>query len=310
MTELLETGVKHSAALLRSFNFLKAKILRPIVERLIQLQFVRNGSKHRYVFVLAHMRSGSTLLTHLLANNPNFVQAGESFLTYNTPGDLQKLVIEVCRRLRKLHLSASYVIDQVNHPFVADEVLNSTLIYKCFILVRSPESAIKSLIAHQAILANLPIKTPAFLLRASAKTDSTAEWDMSTIKKAAIDYYVNRLGELAKCGALLGPRAMLVEYNNLVDFPERTLAAISEFLGATQHFDVNYTPTRITGKGFGDASRNIFVGRIIRTEPHNVEISAEDLAHVSAAYQDCLQRLRLSDVQFANGELTVGWEES
>ena len=58
-------------------------------------------AQYRYVFILAHMRSGSTLLAHLLASHPDFVGAGETKVCYRTPADLPQLILKTCELLHK-----------------------------------------------------------------------------------------------------------------------------------------------------------------------------------------------------------------
>ena len=252
------------------FKFFK-RSLRLVFHKAIQLNVALKGRKYRYVFVLAHMRSGSTLLSHILAGNPKFAHAGETFLSYKTPADLQTLILEVSQRLRKISLSATYVIDQINHQLVTDDVLKSPLIYKCVILIRAPEAALKSEIATHGKSENY-----------------------------ATEYYINRLSQLVEYGRILGNRALLVEYDDLVGRPKEVLAALTEFFGVTPPFDEEYPTHRITGKIGGDTSKNIWTGRIVQTQPHSVDISPGALAETTTAFENCKRQLLSAGVQVAN----------
>lgn len=250
------------------------KVVLAVYRKTIQLNLALHGHKYQYVFVLAHMRSGSTLLSHILANHPEFAGAAESHVTYKTPADLPNLAIVTCQRLRKLKLSATYVVDQINHDeYLTDETLSSPLIHKCVILIRPPEATLQSMISL-----------------------------FGCEEKIALDFYIDRLEALAKYGLILRERALLVEYGDLVDRTEETLATLTDFLGVTQPFKPDYAALRTTGR-FGDPSRNIGVGRVIRTEPHKIDIGAEALSQASIAFRHCRERLLHAGVQSVN-ELT------
>ena len=103
-----------------------------------------SGRQYRFIFILGHMRSGSTLLSHILASHLDIVGAGEAHITYQTPADLPQLVLRTCEFLRRPVLRETYIVDQINPPYVTDDVLRSSQIYRCIILIRDPEATIKS----------------------------------------------------------------------------------------------------------------------------------------------------------------------
>jgi hypothetical protein len=251
-------------------SFIK-KPLKPIFLKAIQISAALNGEKYRYVFVLSHMRSGSTLLSHILGSHPKFVSAGESHFIHSAPADLQKLVVETCRRLHRVYLRPIYVVDQINWPNVTEETLRSPLIYKCIILIRKPDGALKSMINS-----------------------------IGMTEKGAFDYYIERLKALVEYGQILKERALLVVYDDLVDQTDGTLTALTDFFEVSPPFDPNYKTLRITGKGWGDVSNNILAGRVIRTQFHNVDIDAEALTLASAAFRNCRQQLLYAGVREAN----------
>jgi hypothetical protein len=106
----------------------------------------------------------------------------------------------------------------------------------------------------------------------------------------AVDYYIDRLAALAAYGRILGQRAILVEYDDLVDHTEQTLAALTKFFAIRVPFAPSYAERRTTGQS-GDSSGNIHAGRIIRTPSHGVEIGADSLARASKAFLQCKQEL-------------------
>ena len=66
-----------------------------------RLSLLLNRHKYRYIFILGHMRSGSSLLAHILADNAEVAGAGESHITYQTPRDLPKLILRTCEVLHR-----------------------------------------------------------------------------------------------------------------------------------------------------------------------------------------------------------------
>ena len=239
-------------------------------QKVIQLCLALHGNNYFYAFILGHMRSGSTLLTHIIASNPNFVSAGETHVTYRTSADLSRLAVITCQRLRRLKLTATYVVDQINHNYVSDETFSSPLIRNFVILIRAPDATLKSMI-------------------------STFHWD----QQVALECYVDRLSELEKCGEILKEKALLVEYDDLIDRTEETLAVLTEYFHVTPPFKKNYAMLGTTGR-FGDPSSNIRVGSIVRTQSHTVPIDPQILIQASVAFNQCRKRLLSAGVVAAN----------
>ncbi len=253
-------------------NFVK-KPIRAVFRKMVRLSVALHRRHYRYIFILSHMRSGSTLLSHILASHEDFVGAGETHVNYRSPADLPRLVLRTCELLHKLQLDGTHIVDQINHPYVTDEVLLSSLIYKCVILIRSPESSLKSLSALFG-------------------------WQESTV----LETYVGRLAQISHYGQVLRGRAIVVEYDDLVDRTEETLAALSRFLDVDPPFTANYMTHKATGK-MGDPSKNISSGRILRTQGHEATLGAEIMSEASLAHRKCRHELLSAGVPFACSSL-------
>lgn len=212
-----------------------------------------------YVFVLAHMRSGSTLLSHILSSHPDFTGAGEMNITYKTPADLPKLIAGTCQFLHTPFLRGRYIVDQLNHDcYVTPEVIAA--LTRAVILIRKPEATLKSLIAL-------------------FKHDEAE----------ALAYYTSRLNTLAEYGRLLGDRAMFIDYDDLVEHSDETLAALTDFFGVYTPFSADYTLKRTTGV-VGDPTDNIKSGRIQRTRGHIVPLSDAVLETATKVYDNWRNR--------------------
>ena len=68
----------------------------------------------RYLFVLGHVRSGSSLLVHILNSHPEICAVGESWLLYDGEATFRKLVPFVHATLRKPFLTETYVVDKIS----------------------------------------------------------------------------------------------------------------------------------------------------------------------------------------------------
>jgi hypothetical protein len=238
-----------------------------------KVHYVLRWREYRYVFILGHMRSGSTVLSHILTSHPDFVGAGETHTKYETLADLPKLIPKTCELLRKIELgNTNYIVDQINHPYVIHQVLSSPTIYKCIIIIRAPEAALKSLMALFG-------------------------WN----EKRALECYVGRLAQISQYGWNLRERAMLVEYDDLVERTEDTLGALTRFLAVDPPFKSDYSKSKVTWK-MGDPSKNIFSGRIIRTKGHDKSISTQAMTQAANAFCQCRQELLSAGVLPAIGK--------
>lgn len=234
-----------------------------------RINLVFRPRTYRYVFILAQRRSGSSLLAHILTSHPDFVGAGETHTVYKTVADLPKLIPRTSQLLRKLQLNGTYLVDKItmDQYLISDEILLSPLIQKCVILIRAPEGSLKSLISHYRFQ-----------------------------EDTALGVYVGRLETLARYGSLLRERALLVEYDALVDHTMATLAALTHFFGADPPFTPDYVTHQATGR-VGDPSENIFAGRVIHTPGHKYKISTEVMAEASRAFGKYRAQLLTSGVQ-------------
>jgi hypothetical protein len=223
------------------------------------------------LLLLGHMRSGSTLLLHLLMTNPEVSALGERGAVYSSRADLARLMIasriarhSPFRRLR-------YVADQLNHNQLTP---NSRLLQdprvRILFLLRRPEPTIASIVE---------------LYRAHYRQ----AWSVSR----AVDYYVERLGALIQIGESLASPicAALIPYENLTNLPQETLEALRLFLGLQQGFTQTYTTYSFTGK-YGDPGPNIAAGRIIHKAPATqAHMDASELERVTRAYRQCSSAL-------------------
>jgi hypothetical protein len=224
------------------------------------------------LLLLGHMRSGSTLLLHLLMTNPEISAVGERGVVYASRADLARLALATramqlapFRRLR-------YVADQVNHNHLtpSSSLLQHPRVRVLFLL-RRPEDTVASIVQLYRVHYEQP-------------------WSTSR----AVAYYVERMAALAKLGESLADveRAALIRYETLTQSPQPTLEALRLFLGLQQGFSQTYETHSFTGS-HGDPGPHIAAGRILthrQPEPH-VDLSQAQLQQITEAYVRCNEAL-------------------
>jgi hypothetical protein len=242
----------------------------------------------RYVFVLSHMRSYSSLLCHILGSHPEVAGYAEMHQRYNGPLDLFRLRARVSRSLGG-DLRGRFVLDKVLHNdyAIAPSVLALAGTYPIF-LVRDPADSMPSIIELGARVPNAQIYSD---------PDSSSS------------YYVGRLHELARLARERHGNALFVRAEDLIDATRTTLDAIARFLELDQPLQDVYTIFERTGEpGWGDDSELIRAGRVVqnRAQRDVTGIPEEPLRRAVEAYVECCRILeRHCDTARADGERAV-----
>lgn len=219
------------------------------------------------LLLLGHMRSGSTLLLHLLLTNSALAAAGERGVVYASRADLARLALATrmarhapLRRLR-------YVADQVNHSYLTPDrrLLQDPRVRVLFVL-RRPEPSIASILELYRVHYAQP-------------------WSIAR----AVEYYVERLEFLKMLGEGLPSErcAALVTYETLTQSPPETLQALRRFLKLRQGFSPTYRTYPFTGT-HGDPGPKIRSGRIMRPQPQaQVHLNGSEFERATEAYKRC-----------------------
>ncbi len=217
------------------------------------------------------MRSGSTLLSHILASHPAVLGCGERNANYTSVRDLDRLEADARFARRTFLHSYRYVIDQINHTrfLAAEELLDHPRVFKVF-LIRQPRDSIASMV------------------------DVLGRHYGTTVDEA-VAYYLERLAALARYSQSLQNRdsAIALAYEDLLARPEANLARLSDFLDLEPDLSPRYRRFDFTGSR-GDPSEMIREGRIVTDRPQRrIELSADDLADLQTVYEDCRSALIL-----------------
>jgi hypothetical protein len=255
------------------------EVLRLIKGRLVQLalQATEIGletvgvTRASALLVLGHMRSGSTLLLHLLLTNPAISALGERNATYASTSDLARLVIATRLGRRAPFARFRYVADQINHNQLTPNrrVLEDPRVRLIFLL-RQPGASLASLLDL-------------------SRTHYQGSWSVAR----AVDYYVDRLRLLADLGDRLSleGRAAFLTYEELTRQPAVILARLQAFLQMSSGFSETYGLQPFTGTR-GDPGPHIGTGRIAGPRAIDaLELPAPILERAMQAHARCREAL-------------------
>lgn len=222
--------------------------------------------KKKFLFVVSHMRSRSSVLCHILGSNPEVCGYKELHQSYKGKRSLVNMQIALAKDLR-CNLRNKYLLDKLLNNFtISDEILHKVEPNFLFLL-REPEETLKSII-------HMGIKT------GEAKYKDPLK---------CVEYYCKRLSQLEILAHRAGERSLFIESNNLIENPESTLNKIGVWLNLKQPLETNYRTFRDTGIiGFGDPLENIKLGVLKATDGYDhIHIPNDLLNKANESYEKC-----------------------
>ncbi|REE81994.1 sulfotransferase family protein [Lutibacter oceani] len=223
-------------------------------------------SKKKYLFVVSHMRSRSSVLSHILGNNPEVCGYKELHLSYKGRMSLINMQIELVKDL-KCSLKNKYLLDKILNNFtISDEVLFKKQ-PKILFLLREPEETIKSIM-------NMGYKTG-------------VDWYKDPLK--VTEYYCKRLHNMEQLSYRLDDEYLFVESKYLVENSDATLKKISNWLNLEVPLKKTYATFKDTGViGFGDPLENIKSGILKPTKSYpNISVPEHLLSKANESYIKC-----------------------
>ncbi|MBA2528408.1 MAG: hypothetical protein H0V19_00340 [Euzebyales bacterium] len=231
------------------------------------------AAPRRYLFVMSHMRSYSSLLCHILNSHSDMAGYVEMHKAYVSNMDLFDLVWRV-RESNGQRLSGRYVVDKLlhNHAEVRENVLVRDDVYTLF-TVREPQQTIRSIIAMGLKRQNL-------------------DWKSEPPK--VVNYYVKRLQRLNEMAAMKKGQSMFLEADRLINDTDASLVALGSFLKLGRPLRSTYDTFEFTGKPrFGDPSRFISSGQIVseRDDYSHIEVPDKLMARAQHAYDESRELL-------------------
>jgi len=225
------------------------------------------------LFILGHMRTGSSLLAHILASHQNVLGYGETHNVYTRPEDFGATTATVRRHLRRVVSSQEkYLLDKVlhKHQIAEMEVLNHSSVRVIFMIRRS-DMALSSIIQNVG-----------FIQKSEQAYQHYAE-------------QVEWVGTLAE--ALSSDRWTSTTYTELTQETNTVLSRLEPFLDLSEPLTEHYDTNRYTGvSGIGDPGPHIESGYIKPNIDRDVDPRIR--SHLDRAwerFESCAQLLRDGD---------------
>ncbi|MFD3322809.1 hypothetical protein [Alteromonas macleodii] len=216
-------------------------------------------SKKNYLFILSHMRSRSSLLSHLLGSHPEICGYGELHYDYPTPTSLFKMHLELYKDLNDIN-GSKYYLDKVLHNsyVISNKILSNPKVH-ILVLFREPKATIRSLVKMG---------------------EETNKPEYSNTGKM-LQYYIKRISYLLDISKKFS-KVHIVESDKVVKDTANTLTELSDWLNLDSELSENYHLFNKTGKaGHGDPSPSIGSGKIIETNnSQSIELD-EDLLEIA-----------------------------
>jgi len=222
--------------------------------------------KYNKIILLSHMRSRSSVLSHVLGSNSEISGYYEQHQRHADPFFEVKVKANL---LIDNNLSSQhrYLYDKVLHERFDPKSLQG---YKTIVLIRKPSSALKSIMSMGDITKSLWGKDP---YRAFAYYCQRMQSIIDLVEKNSID-------------------VCFVEADDLVEKTDHVLNEISTFLELDSPLSSHYKSFDKTGEAiYGDPSDNIKSGSIVKTENNTKVDVPDELLAVAQYYYDRCQRL-------------------
>jgi len=199
----------------------------------------------RHLFLLGHMRSYSSVLSHILGSHPQIDGYCETHTKYRTRFDLWRLHSRV-RKLTGEPLDGDYIFDKILHDYPLARSILSSSRTRGILLVRRPRDTVRSIIEMGLNYSPVP-------------------WHRDFEQVAR--YYETRLAGLLRLCELLRGRVVFLEAESLLLNPREVLDQLGAFLQLQSPLQQEYRRFAHTGElGFGDPSKAIAAGRITVAE--------------------------------------------
>ncbi|EHJ61754.1 sulfotransferase family protein [Novosphingobium pentaromativorans] len=231
------------------------------------------------VFILAHMRCGSTALSNILCSREDISGYGEAHVRYDGPGALGRLAINQMRR-DGWRPGARLLFDKILHNRHDEQALPQFFDARAIFIARRPDEAIASIADLFTRLGRKAYDTP---------------------QKAAV-YYAERIEALSDLWMRFpAHRRIGIRHDQLMRTPNEALERISRHLHFSPALRNEYISTAASReRGGGDP---LVSGRHNRIEPNllrrKVNLSCADLpAHLRARVDEAYRHLT---AQFDSG---------
>ncbi|MCH2034036.1 MAG: sulfotransferase [Tenacibaculum sp.] len=227
---------------------------------------IKSGSP---AFIMGHMRSGSSLLEHILSSNSSIIGSGEQARIYESSYDFQKSEF-FARVNNKTFLS--------NFPYFTDQVLHHHLTPNLDFL--------KNTNGKYLFLIRDPHETLSSMKKLKKAYNGVSEYfDYVTYYQDRIKYLINFSKKLES------HQQIFVTYEDIVTNTDETLVRLSEFLKLKEPLTPFYKLKKTTGI-LGDRSENIKKQSIQKTKKELVELDNQTKEDLYESYNAAIAYFR------------------
>lgn len=226
------------------------------------------SDQRKMLFICGHMRSGSSLLLHILNTNPDIIGFGELHMRYHSVKDFGKASYKIMRSFNAVRLREYYVLDKVLHTRLMPDqrLLNHA---KTVFIVRRPGEALSSML-------------------------KLTYQETSDNPEGAYQYYVKRLRWIAEASETLEPDVWTyTTYRELIRQPAAAFLKMEQLLSLKNPLSGDYNTTWATGKkGIGDSGSKIGKGEILKNKKRKIDDRIVPyLNKAEEEYEKCLHSL-------------------
>jgi hypothetical protein len=210
----------------------------------IQYGLQHGRDAQRYILVVSHMRSFSSLLCHILGSHGQVDGYAETHQSYLDRTDLHRLAKKV-EETTGDPVAGKYVLDKIldNQQQIAPSVLTKPNV-KVLFLVRNAEETIASILQ---------------MGHAGGRKGRYSD------PVQVLDYYATRLRLIDGYSAQRGRAAMFLESERLIDDTHAVLDGLSRWLELDAPLQADYRTFKFSGViGYSDPSPNILRRSIVR----------------------------------------------
>jgi len=203
-----------------------------VVKRSLGWAIAHSSARYNYrnaVFILAHMRCGSTALSNILCSRGDISGYGEAHIRYDGRGALGRLGVN--QRLRHgWNPKADYLFDKVLHSRHDNAAPPEFFAARAIFMLREPEPTIRSIVQLFTDLDRGEYRTNAL----------------------AAEYYVERVSALIRLwDRFAAERRFGITHGGLLQEPGRMLDAISDRLGFEPALENRYSSPAASRRGGG-----------------------------------------------------------
>ncbi len=226
------------------------------------------AGRSKYLFIFSHMRSRSSVLSHILGSNPGICGYRELHQSYINRRDLINLRIQLSRELRT-NINKKYLLDKILHNnCIVSQQFFQIAQPKVLFLLREPQGTIQSITNYMGYF------------REKTKYQNPQE---------GLKYYCARLACIEKYAREINCDSFFLDSDDIINHTDTVLEKLSNWLQLDVPLDKNYQTFQKTGKaGHGDASLAIQTGTVQKSsQSSEVEVPQEIVEQGKVSYQSC-----------------------